>query len=238
MIHNFLSSKINFNNYSKKYIRSFVLRHRKLNNKQNEILNKYWIIMGLEYQVNPIDIFTLFHRNTITILEIGFGIGSSLIEMAKKNPQKNFLGIEVYLPGIISCLKNANIAKLKNLRLIYYDAIEVLQNMILDNSLDTIQIFFPDPWPKLRHNKRRIIQYSFLKLIIQKLKINGIFHMATDCESYAKHTLKIINKIPNFYNMSNQNNYILNINIRPTTKFELRGKNIGNNIFDLMFKKI
>lgn len=193
--------------------------------------------MGVEYQSDPINITALFGRTAPTVLEIGFGMGDSLVTMAIKCSHKNFLGVEVYLPGIGACLSDAQSAKIKNLRIIRHDAFEVLQNMILDNALDVVQIFFPDPWHKIRHNKRRIIQDPFIQQVLRKLKIGGLLHMATDWQPYAEYMLEIMNAIPDYRNLSYENNYLPRQDARPMTKFELRGKALGHNVWDLIFEK-
>ncbi|AEW44705.1 tRNA(m7G46)-methyltransferase [Serratia symbiotica str. 'Cinara cedri'] len=237
MIHAVISSQCNTNNKPSSHILSFVRRQRRLTKNQKQALHKYWSIMGVEYQDKPINVTALFNHNAPITLEIGFGMGRSLVTTAKKNPQKNFLGIEVYLPGISACLADAYAVKLNNLRVICHDAVEVLQNTIPDDSLDAVQLFFPDPWHKKRHNKRRIVQLHFVHLVLKKLKMGGIFHVATDSQPYAEYILEVMNKVTGYYNLSSKNNYLPRPNTRPLTKFELRSQILGHSVWDLMFKK-
>lgn len=217
---------------------SFICRRGRLTKGQRNALAKYWPAMGIEYQSTTVNIDTLFVRHAPIVLEIGFGMGSSLVTMASNNPQKNFLGVEVYLPGVGSCLAHAHEAKLSNIRVICHDAVETLQTMIQDNALNIVQLFFPDPWQKKRHNKRRIVQSYFVELVLRKLKVGGLFHMATDWHPYAEHMLKVMKEVIGYRNLSNENNYLLRQHTRPLTKFELRAQSLGHDIWDLMFEKI
>ncbi|BGI51121.1 MAG: tRNA (guanosine(46)-N7)-methyltransferase TrmB [Arsenophonus endosymbiont of Ceratovacuna japonica] len=235
---NIITTKINKENKITHRIYSFVRRYRKLTFNQKNILQILWPNMGVDFTDQPLLFKSLFGNDFPVILEIGFGIGSSLVFMAKQNPEKNFLGIEVYMPGICNCLALAKEANLNNLRIIYYDIIEVLEKMLPNNSLNMVQLFFPDPWHKVKHNKRRIVQYSFVMLILSKLELNGIFHIATDCKSYAKHILNIMNNISDYKNLSETGDFINRPVTRPITKFEQRGQKLGNCIFDFMFKRI
>lgn len=219
---------------SKRTIRSFVLRQGRLTKGQELALTNLWPTYGIEYTPNlPIK----FETNKSIILEIGFGMGASLVEMAKNAPNKNFLGIEVHKPGIGACLMAIDENRLSNLKVMCHDAVEVLENMILNNSLDKVQIFFPDPWHKARHNKRRIIQPNFVKLIWQKLKHDGVLHLATDWQHYAEHMLEVLNQAEGFVNLSPTGEYIPRPEDRPITKFEKRGQNLGHGVWDLQFIK-
>lgn len=229
-------NKININKYSN-HIRSFVTRNGRITSGQKHAINKYWSIMGINFTTELLSMENIFGRIAPVILEIGFGMGNSLVTMAKQNPQNNFIGIEVYLPGIGTCLRLAQEIKLQNLYIICHDAIEVLEYMIPDNSLTKLQLFFPDTWHKKRHHKRRIIQIPFLKLIIRKLSVNGILHISTDDQNYADYVLQIIDKITNYHNLSTDNKFINRPKYRPITKFEKRGYKLGHKIFDLMFQK-
>ncbi len=220
------------------HIRSFVRRRGRLTKGQQQALDNYWQIMGIEYQASPVELSTLFGYEAPSVLEIGFGMGASLVTMATRNPHQNFLGIEVHLPGIGACLASAYQAHLTNLRVICHDAVEVLQNMIPDNTLDKVQLFFPDPWHKLRHNKRRIVQTSFVEQVQRKLKMGGVFHMATDWQHYAEHMLNVMHSTPGYRNLSCNHDYVPRSDTRPLTKFELRGQRLGHDIWDLMFEKI
>lgn len=237
MINDVISPEFDQNSRAIRRIRSFVRRQGRFTKGQQQALYNYWPVMGVEYQAEPVDIATLFSCKAPTVLEIGFGMGTSLVTMADQKPQQNFLGIEVYLPGVGACLADAHEAKLSNLRVICHDAVEVLQNMIPDNSLDMVQLFFPDPWHKARHNKRRIVQPPFVELVLHKLKIDSVFHMATDWKPYAEHMLKVMNGIIGYRNLSSNNDYLPRPDTRPLTKFELRGQRLGHSVWDLMFEK-
>jgi tRNA (guanine-N7-)-methyltransferase len=172
------------------------------------------------------------------VLEIGFGMGASLVTMAQNNPHQNFLGLEVHAPGVGACLASAKEAGVENLRVMCHDAVEVLQKMIPDNSLRMVQLFFPDPWHKARHNKRRIVQVPFAELVMRKLKLGGVFHMATDWEAYAEHMLEVMSSIDGYKNQSESNNYVPRPETRPLTKFEQRGQRLGHGVWDLMFERV
>lgn len=218
----------------KRTIRSFVLRQGRLTKGQEQALQNLWPVFGIEYNAgSPIQ----FKPNQHVVLEIGFGMGASLIEMAKNAPEKSFLGIEVHKPGVGACLMAIEENQLSNLNVMCHDAVEVLENMIADNSLDKVQIFFPDPWHKARHNKRRIIQPAFVELIRRKLKVNGILHLATDWQHYAEHMLEVLNQATGYKNLSLTGDYIPRPAERPITKFEKRGQNLGHGVWDLQFQK-
>ncbi len=218
-------------------IRSFVLREGRLTKGQQRSLDLFWPTMGLEYQATPYDMTAVFGREADLVLEIGFGMGKSLVQMAKAAPDKDFIGIEVHKPGVGACLGEAETEGVKNLRVFEHDAIEILNDSIADNSLSTVQLFFPDPWHKKRHHKRRIVQAEFAQLLRRKLKIGGVFHMATDWENYAEHMLEVMKVAEGYSNLSETNDYVPRPEHRPLTKFENRGVNLGHGVWDLMFRK-
>lgn len=219
-------------------IRSFVRRQGRLTKGQQQALDNLWPAMGVEYRPQPLDLAQVFGRAAAVTLEIGFGMGASLVQTASANPQQNFLGIEVHLPGVGACLASAREANVDNLRVMCHDAVEVLNNMIPDGSLDMVQLFFPDPWHKARHHKRRIVQAPFAELVKSKLKIGGIFHMATDWQNYAEHMRDVMNNIEGYRNLSVNNDYVPRPDSRPLTKFELRGQRLGHGVWDLMYERI
>lgn len=219
-------------------IRSFVRRQGRLTKGQQQALDLYWPVKGIEYSANPLDFSALFGRTAPVVLEIGFGMGKSLVTMASNNPHQDFLGIEVHAPGVGACLAQAHEDNIDNLRVMCHDAVEVLENMIPDNSLCMVQLFFPDPWHKARHNKRRIVQLPFAELILSKLKLGAVFHLATDWENYAEHMLDILRYIPGYQNLSVTNDYVSRPDSRPVTKFEQRGHRLGHGVWDLMFERI
>lgn len=221
----------------KRKVRSFVLRTGRISERQRTMMNDNWHIYGLEYQNTPFDFQQIFKNDNPVILEIGFGMGSSLVEMAEQNPDKNYIGIEVHTPGVGACIAYAIEKKITNLRVICHDAIEILQDCIPDESLAGLQLFFPDPWHKSRHHKRRIVQDAFLALLNQKIKPLGFIHFATDWENYAEHMLEVLNRAHTFENTSATNDFIPRPEFRPLTKFEARGERLGHGVWDLYFIK-
>tara|TARA_Y100001963_G_C6785741_1_gene452617 strand:+ start:297 stop:1019 length:723 start_codon:yes stop_codon:yes gene_type:complete len=218
-------------------IRSFVLREGRLTKGQQHALDTYWPDYGLQYQSTPLPLAQVFGRDSAVVLEIGFGMGKSLVQMAKEAPEKDFIGIEVHRPGVGACLSDAAAQQVKNLRVFEHDAVEILEDTIADNSLDSVQLFFPDPWHKKRHHKRRIVQPEFVQLLRRKLKPGGVFHMATDWENYAEHMLEVMQAAEGFSNLSANNTYVERPEHRPLTKFEQRGQRLGHGVWDLMYKK-
>lgn len=232
-----ISPEFDENGRALRRIRSFVRRQGRLTKGQQHALDHYWPVMGVEYQPEPMQINALFGREAHTVLEIGFGMGASLVTMAQQHPEQNFIGIEVHSPGVGACLATAHEEGVNNLRVMCHDAVEVLENMIPDASLDMVQLFFPDPWHKARHNKRRIVQTPFVELVLRKLKMGGVFHMATDWEAYAEHMLEVMNASEAYRNLSAENNYVPRPQSRPVTKFEMRGQRLGHGVWDLMFER-
>ncbi|MEM6052431.1 tRNA (guanosine(46)-N7)-methyltransferase TrmB [Erwinia sp. P7711] len=233
-----ISPEFDENGRPMRRIRSFVRRQGRLTKGQQHALDNYWPVMGVEYQPEAVDLVSLFGREAPVVLEIGFGMGASLVTMAENNPQQNFLGIEVHSPGVGACLSSAHEAGVENLRVMCHDAVDVLDKMIPDNSLRMVQLFFPDPWHKARHNKRRIVQAPFAELVMRKLKLGGVFHMATDWEAYAEHMLEVMSSIAGYKNQSETQNYVPRPESRPLTKFEQRGQRLGHGVWDLMFERI
>lgn len=220
-------------------IKSFVLRQGKITKGQQNALEQYLDDYAITFNKDEqLNFTSLFNRNAPNIIEIGFGMGNATWQIAKNNPQNNYLGIEVHLPGVGSLLNYIAENDVNNLKIIRHDAVEVLKYSVADNSIDGFHIYFPDPWPKKRHHKRRIIQADFIKLLAQKLKPNGYIHLATDWEEYATWMLEILNQEPSIKNASNDNTFIPRPEFRPLTKFENRGINLGHGVWDLMFTKI
>lgn len=219
-------------------IRSFVRRQGRLTKGQQFALDNFWPDMGVEYQTETVDLAKLFGRIAPVTLEIGFGMGASLVKMAQMNPGQDFWGIEVHLPGVGACLASAHEVNVNNLRVMCHDAVEVLNNMIAPDSLDMVQLFFPDPWHKARHHKRRIVQIGFAELVKSRLKPGGVFHMSTDWQNYAEHMLEVMNSIDGYRNLSDNNDYVSRPDSRPLTKFELRGQRLGHGVWDLMFERM
>lgn len=233
-----ISPEFNEEGRALRRIRSFVRRQGRLTKGQQLALDNYWPVMGVEYQAQPLDFSSLFNNEEPVTLEIGFGMGASLVTMANTNPRHNYLGIEVHLPGVGACLSQAKEMDVENLKVICHDAVEVLEQMIPDNSLTMVQLFFPDPWHKARHNKRRIVQAPFAELVKSKLKLGGVFHMATDWEPYAEHMLEVMSGLDGYQNQSQSNDYVPRPDSRPVTKFEQRGHRLGHGVWDLMFERV
>lgn len=218
-------------------IRSFVKREGRLTKGQQNALDLHWSTMGLAHEHGLIDFVEVFGNDNPVVAEIGFGMGKSLVAMAKAAPQKNFIGIEVHTPGVGACLLEAAEQGVTNLRVYCHDAIEVLADCIPGDSLSCMQLFFPDPWHKTRHHKRRIVQDEFAQNIRRSLKIDGIFHMATDWENYAEHMVEIMNAQQGYQNIATNGDYIERPEHRPLTKFEARGHRLGHGVWDLMYQR-
>ncbi|MDP7593238.1 MAG: tRNA (guanosine(46)-N7)-methyltransferase TrmB [Litorilituus sp.] len=219
-------------------VRSFVKREGRLTKGQERALNDYWAEMGLNHSDGLLETNTLFGNDNPITLEIGFGMGKSLVEMAKAAPNINFIGIEVHKPGVGACIALAVEQEVSNLKVYEHDAIEILAHCIADNSLDTVQLFFPDPWHKKKHHKRRIVSAEFVETIRQKLKVSGVFHMATDWENYAQCMLEDMQSAQGYKNLSKTNDYVPRPESRPLTKFENRGQRLGHGVWDLQFAKV
>ncbi len=205
--------------------------------RQERALEQFWPDYGLEPADELLDLATVFGRSAPRVLEIGFGMGDALAEMAQAQPENDYLGIEVHRPGVGRLLANLEEQGSGNVRVFCHDAIEILQKQIPDQSLDRVLLFFPDPWHKKRHNKRRIVQLPFVELIRAKLKSGGVFHMATDWQDYAEWMMKVMNSAEGFENLAGTGQYSERPDYRPTTKFERRGHRLGHGIWDLLFKK-
>ncbi|GBL04538.1 tRNA (guanosine(46)-N7)-methyltransferase TrmB [Glaciecola sp. KUL10] len=219
-------------------VKSFVKREGRLTKAQARAIEVNWESMGLEINQGLLAFEQVFGNNNPVVLEIGFGMGKSLVEMASDSPDINFIGIEVHKPGVGACLAAAEEAGLTNLRVFEHDAIEVLDKCIADNSLNRLQLYFPDPWHKKRHHKRRIVQTNFVEKVSSKLAIGGKFHMATDWEPYAHHMLEVTSQASTFKNTSGQGDFVERPDYRPITKFEVRGQKLGHGVWDLVFERI
>jgi tRNA (guanine-N7-)-methyltransferase len=217
-------------------IKSYVLRQGRLTRGQQQALEQLWPVYGIDFKQGWLDLDTCFKHSAPVTVEIGFGNGDSLLQQAKSNPQNNYLGIEVHRPGVGHLLHLVEDAGITNLRVMNHDAVEVLQQQIPDNSLDCVQLFFPDPWHKKRHHKRRIVKADFIQLIRKKLKPGGLFHLATDWEDYADHMLAEMEQAEGFVNTAGKGNYAENTD-RPLTKFEHRGRRLGHGVWDLIYRK-
>jgi len=210
-------------------IRSFVKRAGRMTGGQQKALEQLWPDFGIDYSPERLDFEHLFARSGPVILEIGSGNGSTLVENARSNPDQNFLGIEVHEPGVGHCLLLADEAGVHNLRVICHDAIDVLEHQVADASLYGLNIFFPDPWPKKRHHKRRLIRSTFLDIAARKIQTRGRLHIATDWQNYAEHIAAVLLEHPCFTASTDA------APPRTPTKFEARGKRLGHNIWDRIF---
>jgi tRNA (guanine-N7-)-methyltransferase len=223
-------------NLKNRRIRSFVLRQGRVTKGQERALETQWPKYGVNYGLQSIALNTLFGRNdSKKILEIGFGMGETTAKIAQTLPDCDFLAAEVHTPGVGALLKLVEEQALTNIRIIQHDVVEVLQNMLADNSLDGVHIFFPDPWHKKRHHKRRLIQAEFVKLLCTKLKVGGYLHVATDWQEYAEWVLEVLNAEPQLQNTAND--YAEKPSYRPLTKFENRGIKLGHGVWDLLFTR-
>lgn len=221
-------------------VKSFVKREGRLTNAQARAIEVNWPSKGLSVEQGLLNFDDVFGRTAPTVLEIGFGMGKSLVEMATAAPENNFIGIEVHRPGVGACLADAEEAAIENLRVFEHDAVEVLAQSIADNSLHRLQLYFPDPWHKTRHHKRRIVQPDFVQNLRSKLAVGGTFHMATDWEQYAEHMMDVMTQAQGFENTSSEGpaGYVPRPDYRPITKFEVRGQKLGHGVWDLIFKRV
>jgi tRNA (guanine-N7-)-methyltransferase len=216
-------------------IRSFVTRAGRLSTAQARALEELGPRYLIEYAKAPLAYEQAFGRTAPVILEIGFGMGDTTAHIARAMPDKDFIGVEVHTPGVGSLLKQIGEQGITNLRLVQHDAVEVLNQMIPDGSLDGVHVFFPDPWHKARHNKRRLIQGPFVKLLAEKLAPGGYIHCATDWEDYAVQMLEVLGAEPLLRNTAE--GYAPQPAYRPLTKFENRGLKLGHGVWDLVFVK-
>lgn len=224
-------------NGRRRTIRSFVRRTGRLTPSQQRALDELWPHYGVDYSAEPLNLDVLFERAAPRVLEIGFGNGETLVQQARENPDLDFIGIEVHEPGVGHCLLKARDAGMNNLRLIKHDAIEVLERQIPPLSLQRINIYFPDPWPKKRHHKRRLLQPSFLVLLHDRLRSGGALHIATDWANYAEHIDDVFASVDLFDCDERREHDGDRPLDRPVTKFEKRGLKQGHRIVDWRFTK-
>ncbi len=217
-------------------IRSFVLRAGRLGAGQQKAIEELGPRYVLPYQSEPLDLAASFGREAPKVLEIGFGMGQATAEIARGHPDIDYLGVEVHTPGVGALLKLIGEQDLGNLRIVQHDAVEVLRYMIPEVSLDGIHIFFPDPWHKKRHHKRRLIQPAFAQLLAERLRPGGYLHLATDWEDYARQMLEVLGAIPLLRNSAET--YAPRPHYRPLTKFEQRGMRLGHGVWDLVFLRV
>ena len=218
-------------------IKSYVLRNNTLNADQIDILNKAGSDYYQEFINEELDAKTLFKdKNKEVIIEIGFGMGTATKQIAKDRSEYNYLGLEVYLDGFTKLLSDVYAAKLDNIRLMRFNAVDVLENMIKDNSIEGFHIFFPDPWPKKRHHKRRLIQKEFVELMAKKLKKGGYLYIATDWVEYAEYILEVLNECSELENKYDK--FAPKVEWRKQTKFEKKGLDKNYSISEIWFEKV
>jgi len=224
--------------YREKSIRSYVVRAGRMTEAQRKAFEVSWPVYGLKLADGAINTDVIFGRTGQKVLEIGFGMGTSLIEMAVASPNTDFIGVEVHPPGVGTLMNSARIEDLSNLRVYLADANDVLEECFATQSIDRLQLYFPDPWHKKKHNKRRIVKSTFVQQVREKLRSNGILHMATDWQHYAEQMMETLSEAEGFENCAGAGQYSERPSYRPITKFEKRGEKLGHGVWDLVFKKI
>jgi tRNA (guanine-N7-)-methyltransferase len=218
-------------------VRSFVLRQGRATAGQERALTQLWPKYGVEYSPARLDLQALFGRAAPRMLEIGFGAGEALLEFATAHPEMDCIGIEVHRPGVGRLLLGAEAATLRNLRLICHDAVEVLQHQLAPASIELAHIFFPDPWPKKRHHKRRLIQAPFVELLAQTIAPGGTLRLATDWEHYAQQMREVIDASSKFVNVAADAGFVARSAERALTRFERRGQRLGHGVWDLEYRR-
>jgi tRNA (guanine-N7-)-methyltransferase len=216
-------------------IRSYVLRQGRLTEAQSRAYERLLPIYGIPFAPQPLDLAAVFGRDAPRILEIGFGMGETTAAIAQAHPENDYLGIEVHTPGVGALLRRIEALGLANVRVIQHDAVDVLDHMLPDRSLDGVHVFFPDPWPKKRHHKRRLLQPDFVRLLAARMKPGAYVHVATDWEDYALHALEVLAVEPRLANTAH--GFASRPDTRPETKFERRGLALGHRVWDLVFRK-
>ncbi|MGY0218433.1 tRNA (guanosine(46)-N7)-methyltransferase TrmB [Endozoicomonadaceae bacterium StTr2] len=221
----------------RRVVRSFVRRTGRMTAAQQRGFDECWEKFGLKLEDGAIEPAEVFGNDAPVVLEIGFGMGHSLAEMAGNALDKNYIGVEVHSPGVGSLLNEVHEAGLNNVRVYCDDAVEVLKQCVPEQSLDRVQIYFPDPWHKKRHHKRRLVKPEFLELLAKHMKVGGHIHLATDWEHYAEQMLEVLSESPLFRNTA-EKDYVPRPDYRPLTKFEKRGHRLGHGVWDLVFERI
>ena len=219
-----------------RHIRSFVLRQGRVSNAQQRAHHDLLPVYGIPYAPKTLDLDAAFGRRAPKILEIGFGMGDTTASIAAAHPEIDYLGIEVHTPGVGSLLKEIGARALANVRIVQHDAVEVLADMIAPASLDGAHIFFPDPWPKKRHHKRRLIQPPLVALLADRLKPGAYLHAATDWQEYAEQILDVFSREPRLRNTAES--FAPRPDYRPQTKFETRGLRLGHGVWDIIFRRL
>lgn len=216
-------------------IRSYVLRQGRFSPAQQKAYAELLPRFGVAYARQPLDFRALFGREAPVVLEVGFGMGETTARIAQENPGVNYLGIEVHAPGVGSLLRQIDALGLSNVRVVSHDAVEVLRDMVAPASLAGVHVFFPDPWPKKRHHKRRLVQPAFAALAASRLAPAGYIHVATDWEEYAQQVLEVLTGTPGLVNTAQA--FAPRPATRPETKFERRGLRLGHGVWDIVFRR-
>lgn len=224
--------------FKKKSIRSFVVRGGRMTEGQRNAFELHWPNYGLSLSDGSLNSTAVFGRSAPLVLEIGFGMGDSLLAMVQAEPDKDFVGIDVHPPGVGRLVNNAAKEGVTNLRSYLADANDVLEDCIADGSLTRVQLYFPDPWHKKKHHKRRILQPAFIQQVHRKLAVGGIFHMATDWQNYAEHMLEEMEAAEGYKNSAGVGEYSPRPEFRPITKFEKRGERLGHGVWDLIYTRV
>jgi tRNA (guanine-N7-)-methyltransferase len=223
---------------TQRHIRSFVLRAGRMTPAQERALRDLWPSYGVNLGEGPLDLQGIFGRAAPRCLEIGFGAGEVIGSLAEHHPHNDYLGIEVHRPGVGRLLLRAAQANVRNLRVICHDAVEVLKDKVADGSFDEILVFFPDPWHKKRHHKRRLIDPPFVALLAAKLRSGGVLRLATDWQAYAEQMLAVCNADPHLASLSADRTYVPRPDFRAPTRFETRGERLGHGVWDLAYTKL
>lgn len=216
-------------------IRSYVLRQGRFSPGQQRAFDELMPRFGVAYRPAPLDLAAVFGRSAPTVLEVGFGMGETTARIAAENPDTDYLGVEVHLPGVGSLLRQVGELGLTNVRVVRHDAVEVMRDMLAPGSLAGIHVFFPDPWPKKRHHKRRLVQPELVALAASRLAPGGYIHVATDWQEYAEHVLAVLRAEPALENTAP--GFAPRPATRPETKFERRGLKLGHGVWDIVFRR-
>ena len=218
-------------------VRSYVRRSGRMTAGQQRALDQLWPSYGISDYQQAIDFNEVFGRQAAIILDIGFGNGEALATTARAHPENNYLAVEVYRPGIGQLLLQIEQHQLCNIRIVEADICELLKTGIADNYVHTVNIFFPDPWPKKRHHKRRLVQTDFIRQLLPKIVLGGTLHLATDWRNYAEQMMKVLSDIPELTNKVGRGQLAPRPDDRPSTKFERRGLSLGHGVYDLLFTR-
>lgn len=215
--------------------RSFVVRGRKTEAQQRAI-DELWPAYGVDFDGSPLDLDAVFGRSAERTVEIGFGNGENLLTLAERHPERDFLGVEVHGAGVGRVLAAMRDRGIRNIRIVRHDAVEVFQTGLPAGSVAEVLIFFPDPWPKARHHRRRLVQPDVAKLLLRALAPDGVLRLATDWEPYAEHMVEVLDAEPGLVNVAGEAHFVPRPEDRPVTKFERRGEKLGHAIFDLEYR--